>query len=43
MVRKSFTKKESYELVWKDHGDFPGMIEGCVRYEDESGNLGIHL
>ncbi|MFE4705887.1 hypothetical protein [Peribacillus simplex] len=32
-------KKRSYVLVWKDHGDFPGMIEGCVRYEDESGNL----
>jgi hypothetical protein len=32
-------KKRSYELVWKDHLDFPGMIEGCVCYEDESGNL----
>lgn len=31
-------KKRSFELVWKDHGGFPGMIEGCVRYEDETGN-----
>lgn len=32
-------KKKSYELIWKDHGDFPGMIEGCVRYENESGKF----
>ncbi|MFJ7927961.1 hypothetical protein [Peribacillus sp. NPDC096448] len=32
-------KKRSYELVWKDQGDFPGMIEGCVRYEDGTGKL----
>ncbi|MED4634975.1 hypothetical protein P9443_19060 [Peribacillus frigoritolerans] len=31
-------KKRSFELFWKDHGDFPGMIEGCVRYEHETGN-----
>ncbi|MDF9760594.1 MULTISPECIES: hypothetical protein [Peribacillus] len=30
-------RRKSYELIWRDHGDFPGMIEGCVCYEDESG------
>ncbi|CAH0176671.1 hypothetical protein SRABI96_01326 [Peribacillus sp. Bi96] len=30
-------QKRSYVLIWKDNGELPGMIEGCVRYEDASG------
>ncbi|MED3690563.1 hypothetical protein P4534_17460 [Peribacillus butanolivorans] len=30
-------QKRLYELTWKEQKDFPGLIEGCVRYENEVG------
>ncbi|MFD6439299.1 hypothetical protein ACFWDG_05700 [Peribacillus sp. NPDC060186] len=30
-------QKRLYEITWKDLRDFPGLIEGCVRYENAVG------
>lgn len=38
-VNEEITYQERlYELTWNVQKDFPDMVEGCVRYENATGN-----